>query len=111
MAWRGRMDTGTLEKLGESKWDAWIAGVNADHTKGLLDSYTLGDHVLHLWKEGEGVSLLYGKPLEERAEREKVPPNAIHACHFTAGDRLLSLTALHEDTYGLGYLDLGIPGR
>lgn len=43
VAWRGRLDAGTLEKLGESKWDAFIAGVNADHTKAvLLDSYTLG---------------------------------------------------------------------
>lgn len=111
VAWRGRLDAGTLEKLGESKWDAFIAGVNADHTKAvLLDSYTLGDDVLYLWREGEGLSLLYGKPLEERAEGEKVPLNAIHACHFTPGDRgLLFLTALHEDTYGLGYLDLRDP--
>ena len=111
VAWRGRLDAGSLEKLGESKWEAWIDGVNADHTKAiLLDRYTMGDHVLYLWREGEGVSLLYGKPLEERTEGEKVPLNAIFDCHFTAGDRgLLFITALYEDTYGLGYLDLEDP--
>lgn len=110
-AFQGDLATGRLEKLGESRWGCWPDGVNADHTKAILiDSYTVGDHVLYLWERGQGRRLLFGRPLEDRTEGESVPLNAIGACRFTAKDRgLLFVTALFSDTYGLGYLPLSDP--
>jgi len=111
-AFQGNLETGTLEKMGQSKWGAYLAGVNADHTKAILiDGYTVGDNVLYLWTRGGGdPKLLYGKPLEARAEGEAVPLNAIGMCFFTPGDRgMLFTTALFSDTYGLGYSELAKP--
>ncbi len=57
-AFRGNLETGALDQLGQSPWESRPAGVNADHTQVILvDEYTTGDHVLYLWKEGAGPSL------------------------------------------------------
>jgi pimeloyl-ACP methyl ester carboxylesterase len=112
-AFRGNLQNGTLEKMGQSKWGAYLAGANDDHTQAILiDGYTVGDNVLYRWAQGGGdPKLLYGKPLEARAEGETVPLNAIGACFFTRGDKgILFTTALFSDTYGLGYLELAKPG-
>ena len=109
-AYQGNLQTGALEKIGESVWGCYVAGVNAEHNRvTLLDGYTSGDHVLYDWRRGAGDrKLLYGVPLDARKEGQAVPLNAIGACFFTPNDRgLLFTTALFSDTYGLGYLDLG----
>lgn len=111
-AYRGDLGTGTLEKMGQSKWGAFVAGVNDAHTQAILiDGYTVGDNVLSLWTQGGGEpKLLYGKPLETRAGGETIALNAIGACFFTPGDRgILFTTALFSDTYGLGYMELAKP--
>ena len=111
-AYRGDLGTGTLEKMGQSKWGAFVAGMNDAHTRAILiDGYTVGDNVLSLWTQGGGdPKLLYGKPLETRAEGETIALNAIGACFFTPGDRgILFTTALFSDTYGLGYMELAKP--
>ncbi|MBF8283584.1 MAG: Acylaminoacyl-peptidase [Anaerolineales bacterium] len=111
-AYQGDLGTGTLEKMGQSKWGAFVAGVNDAHTQAILiDGYTVGDNVLSLWTQGGGEpKLLYGKPLETRAEGETIALNAIGACFFTPGDRgILFTTALFSDTYGLGYMELAKP--
>ncbi|QKI82792.1 prolyl oligopeptidase family serine peptidase [Kroppenstedtia eburnea] len=113
-AYQGNLKTGELVRLARSPWGAWVDGFNEDHTQAVIqDSYTVGDHVFYLWKKGEGeAKLLYGTPLEERSDGEQVPLNGITDCCFTTEDRgLLFLTALFEDTYGLGWLDLGGPGE
>ena len=109
---RGSLETGTLEKLGQSKWGLAPDGVNADHTKVILsEGYTIGDNVLYLWSGG-GYKALYGTPLEARAEGQTYPLNAIFNCEFTPGDRgLLFGTGLFSDTFGLGYLDLANPAE
>lgn len=101
-----------LEDLGTSLYGNWVDGVNRDHSKFILiDSYTAGDNVLYLRERGDRErSLLYGKPLETRDKGEAVPLNAMHSCHFTPRDKgLLFVTALFEDTYGLGYFKLNKP--
>ncbi len=111
-AYRGNLESGALECLGQSLWGCLVVGVNADHSKViLLDRYTEGDHVLYLWGQGAAErQWLYGTPLDQRAAGQTVPLNAIHACHFTPQDRgLLFITALFADTYGLGYLPLEAP--
>lgn len=111
VAFRGNVATGSLEKMFQSPWGAWVDGINHDHTEAIIiDSYTQGDHVLYLWRQGEnGPALLYGKPLEQRAQGEQVPLNAISDCCFIDSDTLLFRTALFEDTYGLGLLRLDVP--
>lgn len=111
-AFQGNLETQLLTKLGQSKWSANIDGVNEDHSKViLLEGYSAGDHVLRLWTKDDGeASLLYGVPLEERAEGQEVPINSIYSCHFTPDDRgLIFVTSLFSDTYGMGYLDLSNP--
>lgn len=80
-----RAHLGTLETvdLGSSLFTNAPVGHNADMTTVLLaDQYTFGDTVLYLWREGEGERrLLFGKPLEQRAPGESVPPNEIGRAH------------------------------
>ncbi|HLJ65881.1 MAG TPA: alpha/beta fold hydrolase [Chloroflexota bacterium] len=110
-AYEGDLSSGEVTKLRESRWGSFVNGVNEDGTMVILtDGYTMGDHVVYLWEKGEEARLLYGTPLEQRAPDAQVPPNAIFSCQFTPDDRgLLFGTALFEDTYGLGYLDLRHP--
>ena len=109
IAYQGNLATRTLERMGGSEHGCYVAGVNAENTAAiLLDFYTVGDHVLYRWDvPGTERRLLYGRPIDQRHPGEQVPVNAIGACEFTPGDRgLLFQTALFDDTYGLGYLDL-----
>jgi pimeloyl-ACP methyl ester carboxylesterase len=111
-AWQANLETGELLKLGQSKWGSFVSGHNGDHTQAILaDGYTVGDVVLYHWQKGSERQLLYGVPLEERAEGDKhVPLSSFGPCFFTAGDRgVLLTTSLFSDSYGLGYLDLSDP--
>ena len=99
----------TLHKLGESKWGCVVEGTNEEQTTALLvDSYTTGDLTLSQWRAGrEGLDLLFGVPLEERAPDQDVPLNSIAQGHVTPGNHgTLLITSLYADTYGLGYLPL-----
>jgi dipeptidyl aminopeptidase/acylaminoacyl peptidase len=111
VAFRGDLETGQLVKLAASPWGAYVDGVNPDHTKVILtDGYTAGDNVVYLWtQEKNERQLLYGVPLESRAENQQIPLNAIFASQFTPNGGLLFITALFEDTYGLGYFKLDDP--
>ena len=112
VAFQGHLETGELLKLAESKWGGYIDAANDDHTEVIiLDSYTAGDHVLYRWRaETEEHELLYGIPLEARADGQQVQPNAIFNVEYTASEKgLLFVTALFEDTMSLGYLELANP--
>lgn len=110
-AYQGNLASGTLMKLGESPWGAYIDGVNEDHSKAILsDGYSMGDEVLYLWEKGKGEKkLLYGTPLEDRKEGQEIPLNAIFSSQFTPEEGLLFATALFDDSFGLGYLILAEP--
>ncbi len=106
------LSTLELEELGRSLYGNWVDGANENYSKLILiDSYTAGDHVLYLWERGASErSLLFGVPIDQRAEGEEVPLNSIFSCHFTPDDRgLLFVTSLFEDTYGLGFFNLESP--
>ena len=112
-AYRGRLAGGQVDLLAESMWGSEPMAYSADHTRvALLDLYTFGDSVIYEHRAGEeGRRRLLGKPLEARREDEVVAPNGIRAAEYTAGNRgLLLVTSLHEDAYGLGYLDLECAG-
>jgi pimeloyl-ACP methyl ester carboxylesterase len=109
-AFRGDLNKGDLQKLYEGTWLGAVYSHGGGHERAvLLDSYSAGDHVIYLWHAGEeGRQLLYGTPLEDREEGQSVALNAIQDCCFTmSGEGVLCMTAVFEDTYGLGYLPLG----
>ncbi len=111
LAYQGNLETGVLHKLGESVWGAYIDGVDEAHERAtIIDSYTMGDHVVYLWSEASSeLQLLYGTPQEERQIGVEVPLNSIFDCQFTPRDGLLFATALFSDAYGLGYFQLSDP--
>lgn len=113
VAFRADLAAGTLEKLAQSKWGARVDGVSADHTLVTIgEGYTAGDHVIRLWQPGQPLRVLFGTPIEDRVEGQDYPLNAIAQSYFTAGNRgLLFGTALFDDFYGLGYLDLSAPAE
>lgn len=114
VAYRGDLGTGTLRELGRSAYGCSPAAYSPDHAKvALIDGYAAGDTVLYLWEEGaKGARLLHGTPLEARRPGEKVPLSAIEHPSFSEdGEGLLFVTALFEDTYGLGYMDLRAASR
>ncbi|MBK8029294.1 MAG: S9 family peptidase [Chloroflexi bacterium] len=110
-AYQADMATGAMTYLGESTYGIVPIGVNATHDKvALVESYTMGDDCLFLWEQGkEDLLLLCGIPIGTRAADQDVPLNAINATHFTERG-LVFITALFEDTFGLGYLDLKAGG-
>lgn len=111
VAFQANLEAMTVVKMAESKWGSYVMGASADHKQAvLIDPYTSGDHVLYHWtKRGHKAKLLYGVPMEARAEGQEVPLNSINSCHFTKGRGLLFITSLFDDSYGLGYLSLKEP--
>lgn len=109
--YRGDLKTGKLTKIAEYTFGLGVAAHSQDHKKLLLGTgYTVGDSVLYLWQGGKQ-KLLYGKPLEERAEGEMVPLNGLGASVFSPSEKGTLLTcSLFEDTYSLGYIDFAKPG-
>ena len=111
-AYRCNLLTNKLEKLTESEWGAWPGNPSQDHSKIFIgDGYTLGDSVLWMLENGKK-SLLLGKPIEQRKEGEKVTPNGLGAPVWTpSGTGVLVTTALFDDKYSLGMIDLSKPGE
>jgi acetyl esterase/lipase len=107
-----RADLTTLEMvdLGSSIYSNVPAGYNADLTTVVLaDQYTFGDSVLYLWQEGEGERrLLFGKPIDQRAPDEQVPPNGTGIAYPLARG-VLCTSALFDDSYGLAYFPFNDP--
>lgn len=100
-----------LTDLGSSIYGNFYEGANADYSQIVLgDGYTTGDHVLYLWTRATPErQLLFGVPLEQRAEGQVVSLNSIADVQFTPGGGLLFLTSLFDDRYGLGYFPLADP--
>jgi pimeloyl-ACP methyl ester carboxylesterase len=110
--YRGDLGTNKLTKLDESAWGAFPSGHNKDHTRTLIgEGYTVGDNVLFLL-EGKKKSVLFGKPLSKRKEGEQVALNGLGSQALTSsGKGVLTTSSVFEDTYSLGYISLGEPGR
>lgn len=110
--YRGDLKTGKLTKLGESEWGYAPVAHNKNHTQLLLvEGYTVGDSVLFL-HTADGMQVLLGKPLKERAEGEQVPLTGITAAEFAPSGRgAIVGSAVFEDTYSLGYIRFSKPGN
>jgi pimeloyl-ACP methyl ester carboxylesterase len=110
--YQGNLETGELFLLGESPYGLFPEGANIDHSKvALQEEYTIGDHVIYLGSINRNEpEPLYGVPIDKRTKDQFVPLNYISSTSFTLGDRgLLFVTALFEDTRGLGYLRMDDP--
>jgi pimeloyl-ACP methyl ester carboxylesterase len=108
----GDLVEGSLELLYESPWGGWIAGVNDTNSRAVLsEGYTVGDTSLRVWnKRDHEVDVLYGVPLEDRAEGQQVPLTSFGSSSFTAGDGgVICINSIYEDSYGLGYIRLDRP--
>lgn len=111
-AYQGNLETGELVSLGASKWGSYPVAHSSDHGKAILvDTYTVGDHVVYLWqKDQQENRLLYGTPLEERQEGQDVPFNGIIDGRFTPDEKgILIVSAIFTDSYDLGYMDFSNP--
>jgi pimeloyl-ACP methyl ester carboxylesterase len=109
ISYQANLETGECVELGRNAWGSYVNGVNASHTRVILqDGYSVGDTTLYQWQVGwPERRLLFGVPLEERAKGQQVPLNSISDVCFTPGDQgLLFVTSLFGDSYGLGYLSL-----
>jgi dienelactone hydrolase len=109
--YRGDLKSGKVTKLAESPFGIGVTARSKDHKKLLLGTgYTVGDGVLYLWQNGRQ-KLLYGKPLEDRAEGENVPLNGLGSSELSPSEKGTLVTAsVFEDTYSLGYIDFAKPG-
>jgi pimeloyl-ACP methyl ester carboxylesterase len=105
------LENNTLTKLAESEWGANPVGHSADHGKVLLvDGYTMGDSVLYLLESGHK-QVLFGKPMDLRKENEVVAPNGMNSVCFCPSEKsLLVSSAIFDDGYSLGALDMEQPG-
>jgi pimeloyl-ACP methyl ester carboxylesterase len=110
-AYRGNLLTNRLEKLTESEWGAWPGSPSEDHSKIFIgDGYTAGDSVLYLLENGEK-KVLFGKPIDQRGAGETVPLNGLGSSEWTpSGAGVLVTSALFDDKFSLGLIDLTRPG-
>lgn len=111
-AYLANLQDNSVTKLGESEWGANPAGNSTDHSQVLLvDGYTMGDAVLFLLQAGKK-QLVFGKPLESRAKDEQVSLNGLRSVAFAPSEEgLLLVTAIFDDKYSLGWLDISHPGE
>jgi pimeloyl-ACP methyl ester carboxylesterase len=109
--YKGKLDTGDLRLMVKSMWVGYVAGISKDQRQAILiDSYTVGDHVLFHWsQDGGDPELLFGVPLEKREKDEQIKINSISDIYFTEAEGLLFFTSLFSDNYGLGYFRLDDP--
>ncbi len=103
--------TSEVEELAASPYGYYPSAVNEDYSRMVLvEGYMVGDTVAYLWEKGNGMKLLYGKPITEREPGEEVPLAAFGGGAFVEGGKgLIFNNAIFQDTYGLGYMNLDHP--
>lgn len=109
--YRAYLGENRLEKLAQSQWGGYVGAASPDHRRVLMsEGYTVGDTVLYLLEDGRK-TILYGKPLEQRAAGETVPLNGIGSVEFSpSGSGALVTCSVFQDTYSLAYLPFDQPG-
>lgn len=96
-------------KIGESPWGFYPDGATADHSMLILiDSYTIGDHVLYLWTaSNQEYKKFFGTPIDQRLPDQSISLNGIQDTHFTEDEsHIIFITTLFEDTGGLAMLSV-----
>lgn len=105
--YRANLRTRTLQELRTTAYEGGVGGWNDNLTEMVMvDAYTMGDTVLYEWHEDASPTLLFGKPIEERAAGETPELNGIGSLERMLGNALLITTSVYDDTYSLAYLAL-----
>ncbi len=109
--YRADLKTGKLTKITESEFGIGVEAHSADHKKLIMGTgYEVGDGVMFLWQNGKK-TVLYGKPMEDRAEGERVPLNGLVNGAFSPSEKgVVLVSAVFEDTFSFGYIDFKKPG-
>lgn len=109
--YRADLKTGKLTKIAEGAFGIGVEAHSADHKKLIMGTgYEVGDGVMFLWQNGKK-TILYGKPIEDRVEGEKVPLSGLVGGAFSPSEKGVVLaSAVFEDTFSLGYIDFKKPG-
>ena len=108
------LETGELEVLCTGRWGCSPEAFSSTHHRVvLLDEYTIGDRVLYLWEQGRsGRRLLAGTPRDQRGPGRPAVVSGFSSPQFSADDRiLLFISALFDDAFGMGCLDLENPDQ
>ncbi len=102
-------ETATL--LAKSRYGAYVVGHDDDRSRYLIvDGYTTGDDTMWIWEREVGERrLLYGTPLEERAEDHSVELTGFNGAWFADDTTVVMETSLFDDLGGLGRLALDSP--
>jgi pimeloyl-ACP methyl ester carboxylesterase len=105
--YRGNLETNKVEKLAASPYHAGAAAHLEDHSQVVFaDEYSFGDVVLYGQHAGRK-KVYFGKLLEDRQPGEQVPLNGLNQVEFApSGKGLLVNSAVFDDKFSLGYLDL-----
>jgi pimeloyl-ACP methyl ester carboxylesterase len=110
-AYRVDLAAGNLTLIGSSPYGYFVAGGNDDLTRLVAaQGYEEGDVALFLWDDGEPLAAkdaIFGKPLSERAEGEKIPLNGITSAELAGENGVLLACALFDDRRGLAYFEIG----
>ncbi|MDB5057852.1 MAG: Acylaminoacyl-peptidase [Chloroflexi bacterium] len=110
--YQGNLADRSLEFMYSSPWGGWTTAVNDANTRAVLvEGYTVGDSIMRLWQKGSPeAKLLYGVPLEERAEGQQVPLTSFGPSSISPnGAGVICLNSIYDDSYGLGYIRLDQP--
>lgn len=110
--YRADLKSNKLAKIAESQFGLGVESFSANYKRLILGTgYEVGDGVLFLWQDGKK-TVLYGKPIEERAEGEKIPLNGLVRGVFSPSEKgVIAVSAVFEDAYSFGYIDLKKPGE
>lgn len=104
------MKNGRAEEIYASPYGGYPSAVNKDFSQiVLVEGYAVGDTVAFLWEKDAEISLLYGKPLDQRKEGEEIPLTAFGGGFFAPGNNIVFENAIFKDTYGLGLIDMNDP--
>ncbi|MFC2064128.1 alpha/beta hydrolase family protein [Chloroflexota bacterium] len=108
----GNLSDHSSVKLAESEWGNFPISYNIDHSKVIMrEEYTMGDSSLYKFESGV-LNLLYGSPLQDRQGEEKTIPNGMNSVVFTPSENeLLVVSAVFDDRYSLGLLDINNPAE
>ena len=68
IGYQANLETGALEKLGESAWGSIPAGHNRAHTGPYCMTASQSGMRFYIWEKGQERKLLYGVPLEQRGQ-------------------------------------------
>jgi len=117
------LNSGELTLLGSSPYGFLLGGANEDLTRVVLgEGYEEGDAALFLWERPstpppelpggsaqDALKVIFGVPMAQRAEGQRVPLNGIHSAHPVGHDGILMHCTLFDDRRGLACFTAGRP--